>query len=256
MKKQILAAVAAVALFSSGVYAGGNFQEISVSFDAVKKIVIFGQDKTPVDTKAFIYNNTTYVPLRYISEQLKIPVNWDGGTGTVYIGESAVRQETGAVSLFNQPLYSTFRMYLYRIDNKLDAAFNVDTDASQGFPQTFTMRLMLDPNHFKATAYESGMAMKVYDGSSAFYYTLGGKYKTLNGFFGFDTEMNNGDYRNLNVTVYGDGQVFKTYTIDSQKRADTIALDVSGVKTLSIEVESPDDDEYEPIINFTNMNLE
>lgn len=256
MKKKIVAILAAVGLFSSGVFAGGTLQEISVSFDAVKKIVIFGQDKTPTEAKPFIYNGTTYVPLRYVSEQLKVPVSWDPASGTVYLGESPVATNKGAVSLVNQPMPGTYKAHLYRINNKLDASYNVDNDAGYSFPQTFVMRLMQDPNKMKATAYENGIALKVDDESTSLYYTTDGKYKTLKGFIGFDSEVNNKVYKDLVVKVKGDGVVFKEFTLNASKLYEEINLDVSGVKTLSFDLEKVGTESYEPIVDMVNMILE
>lgn len=39
----------------------------------------------PVDV--FIYNGTTYLPVRAVSEALGIPVQWDGSTRSVYVGK-------------------------------------------------------------------------------------------------------------------------------------------------------------------------
>lgn len=36
--------------------------------------------------EAFIYNGTTYLPVRAVSDALGTPVQWDGGTQSVYIG--------------------------------------------------------------------------------------------------------------------------------------------------------------------------
>lgn len=40
---------------------------------------------TPVET--FVYNGTTYVPIRAVSQSLGYPVKWDGKNKRVYIGE-------------------------------------------------------------------------------------------------------------------------------------------------------------------------
>ncbi len=40
---------------------------------------------TPVET--FLYNGTTYVPIRAVSQSLGYAVNWDGANQRVYIGE-------------------------------------------------------------------------------------------------------------------------------------------------------------------------
>ena len=38
----------------------------------------------PVDV--FIYNGTTYLPVRAVSDALGVPVQWDGNTRSVYLG--------------------------------------------------------------------------------------------------------------------------------------------------------------------------
>ena len=37
--------------------------------------------------EAFIYNGSTYLPVRAVSEALGKPVQWDGSTSSVYIGK-------------------------------------------------------------------------------------------------------------------------------------------------------------------------
>lgn len=58
-------------------------------------IIINGADKsdTPEDSRPFIYNNRTYVALRYISELLGKEVLWDGDTLTIYINDINTSEE-------------------------------------------------------------------------------------------------------------------------------------------------------------------
>lgn len=37
--------------------------------------------------EVFIYNGTTYLPVRAISETLEVPIQWDGSTRSVYVGK-------------------------------------------------------------------------------------------------------------------------------------------------------------------------
>ena len=51
-------------------------------------ITVNGTKSTPVDVngnevETFIYNNSTYVPLRYFSELMGVNVEWDEATNTV-----------------------------------------------------------------------------------------------------------------------------------------------------------------------------
>lgn len=88
MKKFISGFLTATVLLTSvTVFAsGGRMIEV---FDNVKKIVVnkvnqpFSKENAP-----FIYNGTTYVPLKFVADALGEPVDWDGKTGTLYIGQT------------------------------------------------------------------------------------------------------------------------------------------------------------------------
>ena len=71
MKKQIIAATALMLEISSTAYASDNIN-IFVNGNAL-------------NTGAFIMNDSTYIPLRAVSEALGSNVNWDGNTRSVYI---------------------------------------------------------------------------------------------------------------------------------------------------------------------------
>ena len=71
MKKQIIAATALMLAFSSTAYAS-FYINIFVNGNAL-------------NTGAFIMNDSTYIPLRAVSEALGSNVNWDGNTRSVYI---------------------------------------------------------------------------------------------------------------------------------------------------------------------------
>ena len=71
MKKQIITATALMLAISSTAYASDNIN-IFVNGNAL-------------NTGAFIMNDSTYIPLRAVSEALGSNVNWDGNTRSVYI---------------------------------------------------------------------------------------------------------------------------------------------------------------------------
>lgn len=88
MKKFITGFLTASLLFGSvTVFAAGG-RSIEV-FDAVKKIIV-NKIEAPLDSAntPFIYNGTTYVPLRFVADALDIPVDWDGASGTIFVGET------------------------------------------------------------------------------------------------------------------------------------------------------------------------
>lgn len=57
---------------------------VSVYVDDVK---LDPRDANGNPVEVFIYNGTTYLPVRAVSEALEVPVQWDGSTRSVYVGK-------------------------------------------------------------------------------------------------------------------------------------------------------------------------
>ena len=91
--KILILALCCALLFSSGVLAAGSVKKtIEVTYRDIK-LVVDGVPVTPKDANGsvvepFIYNGTTYLPVRAVGEALGKTVSWDGATSTVYIGEA------------------------------------------------------------------------------------------------------------------------------------------------------------------------
>ena len=94
MKKQrakdvLLGAVTASLIIggATSAFAKASKENISVSYNNIKLVV----DGKTVNTsnEPFIYNGTTYLPVRAVGEALGKKVSWDGNTNTVTIGNSA-----------------------------------------------------------------------------------------------------------------------------------------------------------------------
>lgn len=86
--KGFLIGMIVTVLLTTTVFAATG-QNIEIVYGVVKSIIIDGEDKTPTEQKnmPFVYNGTTYVPVRYISESMNKKVSWDGNTGTIFIGD-------------------------------------------------------------------------------------------------------------------------------------------------------------------------
>ncbi|MCL6451165.1 MAG: NPCBM/NEW2 domain-containing protein [Acetobacteraceae bacterium] len=105
-----------VSALGSLVLAQQTQRQIGVAFLPLR-YVIAGVDRTPpggmIDTgvskvpAGFVYQGTTYVPLRFISEALDQEVVWDGRTYTIYIGPrglAKVDRPLKEVPLWSGPL--------------------------------------------------------------------------------------------------------------------------------------------------------
>jgi len=132
----------------------------------------------PVET--FVYNGTTYVPLRAVSQSLGKNVNWDGEKQRVYIGEApGVKQYLPSIM---EP-YQSSRYY---------------------DPTTATMA---------GTKYANIICLGAYSSGGWALYNLNGQYRSLS----FDMGHNDGDeMRSGTINVYLDGELTFSADMDAE----------------------------------------
>ncbi|TDF99408.1 peptidylprolyl isomerase [Paenibacillus piri] len=93
LKGLVLGLSIGVMMTGSIAYASGT--QIEVYFKNIKYMFDGHQKKTAEES--FIYNGTTYVPLRFVSEALGKEVQWDGDSETVWVGRKVDLETTAAV---------------------------------------------------------------------------------------------------------------------------------------------------------------
>lgn len=85
MKKFILGFISGAILFgAAGTFAADVWQSINVLPNTIKVIV----DGKEVQADNFLYNDTTYLPIRAVSEALKMNVQYDNVTSTAIISNA------------------------------------------------------------------------------------------------------------------------------------------------------------------------
>lgn len=98
MKKElrgfIVGMLVMVMLMGTVAFAGGVKQKIDVVFNAVNLEV----NGKPVKVDNILYNGTTYVPIRAVSEMLDKEVGWDGKTNTAIINDKMKEPPTKDVA--------------------------------------------------------------------------------------------------------------------------------------------------------------
>lgn len=236
-KKGILIGLISGAVLSSSIaYASDSIEKkILASYGVVKKIIIDGADRTPTasDPQPFIYEGRTYVPLRYISESIGKPVNWDALTGTINIG-----------SFPGEIVYLTdikpYNIEDYTNEIMQETYYKIDSNKMMMLGTTYTKGLQLEVQGYK---------------SCDVYYNLNAKYKSIKGLVGLD---DNGDSFNFPTPVVVDF-LLDDKNIGSIKfnKGDfpkPIELNVSGGLKLVIRVTAESNNS--PIINFVDMKIE
>jgi len=81
-----------VSIFSVGVLAGTNLTTITAYIDNTLSMKVDNEAWVPIEEdgseiRPITYNNRTYLPVRAVCEKFGIPVDWDGETNTVILGE-------------------------------------------------------------------------------------------------------------------------------------------------------------------------
>jgi len=75
-----MAGVLAGSILLSAIVAYAAGRTLIEAFCNINDIVINSTSKRSTDNKSFIYNGTTYAPLRFDCENLEYGVDWDGST--------------------------------------------------------------------------------------------------------------------------------------------------------------------------------
>ena len=106
----IIGFTAAVILSGAAVWAAVGTESIAVEYSNIK-LYIDGVLITPKDANGdivepFIYNGTTFLPVRAVGAAFDKSVSWDGDTSSVYVGAAPVATATAAAEdlfLYNTP---------------------------------------------------------------------------------------------------------------------------------------------------------
>ena len=200
MKKFIAGVLIGIfSMSSTYVFASNATKTAQISYQNIKVVV----DGVPVSInqqqEPFIYNGTTYLPVRAIGDAFGKNVSWDGGSKTVYIGENP-----------NQKNYLMTVCPPYETDS-------VSTN------ETFKMGGKTYANGFKT-----------YDSLSKAFFNLNGKYSVM----AFDLGHVDGAARNLEVRVYLDGNLTETIEMGKEELPKHYTIALNNALQLKIEVES------------------
>lgn len=229
MKKFILGFVTAAMFFGGiGTYAATS-SKIDVLWN-VKAIKFDGVTKTP-SNKPFVYNGSTYVPLRFVGENLNKEVLWDKATQSVLINTKKPVQPK-VTYLGDTVKYMNYQER--EASNSAVLVYNGNFDLRDGY-------LSSKPSKDnKGSVYKNYLLIEL-DASSGdlsnslVEFPLSSKYNQ------FSTRLGLGDaYKNsFNKAVVDflvDGKVIKSVELKAGDSPEDITIDVKNGKKLGISV--------------------
>lgn len=134
--------------------AADNWQTISVLPNTIKVVV----DGKEVQADNFLYNDTTYLPIRAVSEALKMDVQYDNATSTATISEKK-EDDNMAVTSKYVPSDDIMEKYLFQQENGIwyaDINYVYDYIFEHGYKMKWdadaeTMTVLKDDNMLYST---------------------------------------------------------------------------------------------------------
>lgn len=230
----ILICLTIVLALSVTVFAKQVTETVNIMYDNIK-ILIDGvefnaKDANGNDIEPFIYNGTTYLPVRAIANAFDKEVDWEPQTSTVILGSKSY-------DWLDQMGYADYETSMP--ENSINI-ISANTKAEDGM--IFDRGLDFKLNY---GSYDGGIK-KLNDGTMLCYqevtYLLNNNYKTFEGTLcTLEARKPNMDSeQHIIIKMYGDGNLIYTSPIlSSGSKSTPFCINVSGYKTLKMRVEIP-----------------
>ncbi|MBE6682390.1 MAG: copper amine oxidase N-terminal domain-containing protein [Ruminococcaceae bacterium] len=215
--KRVFSVVCCVLLLAGLCFAAGTkrVEKIDVVYNDVK-IVVDGKTIDPKDANGnpvepFIYNGTTYLPVRAVGEAVGKEVKWDSVTKTVYLGEEISTDDW--ISQCSPYSYSDR-------SGKVTTVFDVDNRYVMGGKE-----------------YTRGFVFEATNNGSFTLSNLNGIYDTLKVTAG---HIDNSAHSDIYVNIYLDGVHSTSYEIEWDALPKELEIPLNGALQLKIEVVGTD----------------
>ena len=202
------------------VLAKSGTETIDVIYDNIK-IFMDGEEVQPKDpngqkVEPFIYNGTTYLPVRAVGNAIGKEVSWDGVEKVVYLGAKPGNVENW---LNECGPYQYIRGDEYRlVDNKY---FTMSG-------KKYTNGFVLNTQASKAPTAEA-------------LFNLDGKYSSLSFTVGHIDSTHSSDFYNRTMNVYLDGIIAYTIELKYDDVPKKVTIPLNGALQMKIELERTGD---------------
>ena len=207
-------------LSGSVAYATSTYVNAEVS---KYKYMFNGSEKTPDASKGFVkglvYQGRAYVPLAFVGEALGQKVEFEGKTGTIWVGK-----KIGAFDKLTSIEYARMDIPGYFSSLSFDKVNALNTTSSN-------QKLKI-----AGIAYDSGFStyLDTYDEKGSIDYNLNGHYSKLRGYIGIDDSQKNSKATGK-IIITGDGkELYSSPSLMGGDLPTEINIDVTGVLKLQI----------------------
>ncbi len=199
VKGYLLGFVSAAVLVSGGAYAKSRMETIEVMYNNIKvykdNVLCELKDANGTVVEPFIYNGTTYMPVRGTANLADMQVTWDGNTQSVYLWDNLVAEGTSFIEVC--PPYDTNHCTTYL--------------ASNG--KSFSMA---------GEKYSDGLTFGSYSNCFALF-NLNSKYSAIECTVGHT----NSEQKDKSISFIVDGKVVKEITLEAECLPKTVSIPVS-----------------------------
>jgi len=242
MKKNLQGVIIGViigTLLTSGIVFGEQISKTAELFYQNIKIYIDGAEIVPKDAtgnivEPFIYNGTTYLPVRAISNTFGKDVEWDGSTQSVYIGKKdQTKPDNYLTNIQYNDYQKTFR------NNDFVVINGSITDYNQN---VYKNGLIFDIVHSSYDDIENDED----DADVIISYPLNSQYSNLKGIIVLPKACNLttwGEDDNLatsptDIWFYGDGKLLYKATHITSSMPFDFDINTSGVNQLAVKIKT------------------
>lgn len=217
-KKMVKIALLTVAFVGSSLgsaYAAANMEPVNAFFNRGVSFVLKGERWEPKNKAGepltpLYYNGNNYLPIRAVAEALKVAIDYDGETQTIYIGE-----KPGA------------KMPIFAMPMEID---NIYVTQSKDPKET----------SIKGTKFKEVLKIDQY---GDIYFTLDRKYKRLV----LDAAVIEPGEHEVDFTLYNAGKaagnaadtVLEKHTVTPEDSVKQMIFNVEGLEKIKIHVQSP-----------------
>lgn len=238
MKKRLQGLIAGIligTMLTSGVvFAKQASETINVIYDNIK-VLIDGKEYQPTDVNGnavepFIYNGTTYLPVRAIANAFNKEVDWESQTSTVTLGSKNY-------DWLDQMGYAD---YDASMPQNAISTISAKTKACDGMVYDRGLNFQLNYG-----SYDDGI-LKLNDGTMLCYqevsYLLNQNYKKFSGTLcTLDVDQpTDGREQHVIIKVYGDGNlIYTSPVLSSGSKSTAFDINVENYKLLKIKAEIP-----------------